>query len=155
MKALFLEAGIKGGRGGGAEIAWDLTDPLAQALVLRAYLATAGELHTDARSAPMTDFVVARGRGGLVQPHCVADPSVWQAVGISPDVVAEIADEQQRQAAIETGPDPEPMYWAAYTNTDRGLVVSLLRAGALVRTDVRSYFGLDMTCCIFGQKIRD
>jgi hypothetical protein len=155
VKALFLEAGIKGGRGGGAEIAWDLTDPLAQVLVLRAYLATVGELHTDARSAPMTDFVLARGRGGLVQPRHVADRSVWQAAGISPDVMTEIADEQQRQAAIETGPDPEPLYWAAYANTDRGLVVSLLRAGALIRTDVRSYFGLDMTCCIFGQKIRD
>lgn len=42
---------MSGGGGGGAEITYDLVDPLAQALVLRAYLATVGELRTDARGA--------------------------------------------------------------------------------------------------------
>jgi hypothetical protein len=155
VKALFLEAGIQRGRGGGAEIEWDLADPLAQVLVLRAYLATVGELHTDARSAPVTDFVLARGRGGLVQPLHVADSPLWHEGGISPGVVTEIAAEQRRQAAIGTGPDPEPLYWPAFANTDRGLVVSLLGDASLIGTDVRSYLGLDMTYCIFGQKIRD
>src|SRR5262245_7114198 len=54
VKALFVEAGIQRGRGAGTEIAFDLADPLAQALVLRAYLATVSELHTDARAAPVT-----------------------------------------------------------------------------------------------------
>ena len=155
VKALFLQAGFKGGRGGGAEIAWDLADPLAQVLVLRAYLATAGDLHADARSAPVTDFVLARGRGGLVQPHAVADSPLWHDGGISPGVVTEIAAEQHTQAAMGTGADPEPLYWAAYANTERGLVVSLLGDASLIGTDVPSYTGLDMTYCIFGQKIRD
>jgi len=155
VKALFLEAGIKGGRSGGAEIAWDLADPLAQVLVLRAYLATVGELHTDARLAPVTDFVLARGQGGLIQPHHVGDSPLWHQGGVSPGVVTEIAAEQHRQAAIGTGADPEPLYWACYANMDRGLVVSLLGDASLIGTDVRSYSGLDMTYCIFGQKIRD
>jgi hypothetical protein len=155
VKAVFVEAGVQGGRGRGAEIAYDVGDPLAQALVLRAYLAEVGELHDDARLAPMTDFVLARGRGGLVQPIHVADSPVWHEAGIAPDVVTEIAAEQHRQAAIGTGADPEPLYWAAYANTDRGLVVSLLGDASLIGTDVRSYSGLDMTYCIFGQKIRD
>src|SRR6266516_5264112 len=46
VKALFFEAGFKGGLGAGKEIAYDLVDPLAQVLILRAYLATVGELHT-------------------------------------------------------------------------------------------------------------
>lgn len=155
VTALFFEAGIRGGRGGGTEIAWDLADPLAQVLVLRAYLATVGELHTDARSAPVTDFVLARGRGGIVQPTQIADSHLWHERGISPGVVTEIAAEQRRQASIGTGADPEPLYWAAYANTDRELVVSLLGDASLIGTDVRSYSGLDMTYCIFGQKIRD
>jgi hypothetical protein len=155
VNAIFLEAGIELGRGGGAEIAWDLADPLAQVLVLRAYLATVGELHAAARSAPMTDFVLARGRGGLVPPVDVAESPLWHEAGISPGVVAEIAAEQRRQAAIGTSAHPEPLYWAAYANTDRGLVVSLLGDASLIGTDVRSYSGLDMTYCIFGQKIRD
>jgi hypothetical protein len=155
VSAIFLDAGIELGRGGRAEIAFDLADPLAQVLVLRAYLATVGELHTDARSAPVTDFVLARGRGGLVVPLDVANSPLWDEGGISPGVVTEIAAEQHRQAAIGTSADPEPLYWATYANTDRGLVVSLLGDASLVGTDVRSYSGLDMTYCIFGQKIRD
>lgn len=155
VKALFLEAGIKRGHGGNVDIAWDLADPLPQVLVLRAHLATVGELHTDARSAPVTDFVLARGRGGLVQPLHVVDSPLWHEHGIEPDVVTEIAAEQRRQAAIGTSADPEPLYWAAFANTDRGLVVSLLGDASLIGTDVRSYSGLDMTYCIFGQKLRD
>jgi len=161
VNAIFLEAGIELGRGGRAEIAWDLGDPLAKVLVLRAYLATVGELHTDARSAPMTDFVLARGRGGLVHPDDVASSPAWHEGGISPGVVAEIAAEQRRQAAIGTNryfrpsADTAPLYWAVYANTDRGLVASLLGDASLIGTDVRSYSGLDMTYCIFGQKIRD
>jgi hypothetical protein len=155
VKALFLEAGVKRGREGNVEIDWDLADPLAQVLVLRAYLATVGELHTDARSAPVTDFVLARGLGGLVQPQHVADSPLWHDGGVSPGVVTEIADEQRRQASIGTSADPEPLYWAAYANTDRGLAVSLLGDASLIGTDVRSYLGIDMTYCIFGQKIRD
>jgi len=153
--ALFLQAGIQRSRGGATEIAYDLADPLAQVLVLRAYLATVGELHTDARSAPVTDFVLARGRGGLIRPHEAADSLLWQEGGISPDVVTEIAAEQARQAAIGTGDHPEPLYWPTYTNTARGLVVSLLGRASLVGTDVRSWLGIEMTYCIFGQKIRD
>jgi hypothetical protein len=155
VKALFLEAGIKGGRGGGVEIEWDVADPLAQVLVLRAYLATVGELLTDARSAHATDFVLARGRGGLVQPLHVADSPLWHERGILPGVVTEIAAEQESQAAIGTSADPQPLYWAAFADTDRGLVVSLLGDASLIGTDVRSYLGLDMTYCIFGQKIRN
>ncbi|MGW1289202.1 hypothetical protein ACWD4N_37485 [Streptomyces sp. NPDC002586] len=155
VKALFFNAGIKGGHGGNMEIAWDLADSLAQVLVLRAHLATAGELHTDARSAPVTDFVLARGRGGLIQPLHVADSPLWAERGVSPGVVAEIAAEQRRQAAIGTTADPKPLYWGAFANTDRGLVVSLLGDASLIGTDVRSYLGLDMTYCIFGQKLRD
>lgn len=155
IKALFLEAGVKGGRGGGVEVEWNLADPLAQALVLRAYLATVGELHTDARSAPVTDFVLARGRGALIRPSDVADSALWDANEVSPDVVTEIAAEQRRQASLGTGADPEPLYWAAYASTDRGLVVSLLGEASLIGTDIRSYLGTPMTYCIFGQKIRD
>ena len=75
--------------------------------------------------------------------------------GISPDLRAEIIDERQRQAAIGTTACPEPLYWPAYVKSDQGLVVSLLGDASLIGTDVRSYMGLDMTYCIFGQKIRD
>lgn len=70
-------------------------------------------------------------------------------------MVSEIAAEQKRQAAIGTSADPAPLYRAADADTDRGLVVSLLGDASLIGTDVRSYSGLDMTYCIFGQKIRD
>ncbi|HEY3089760.1 MAG TPA: hypothetical protein VGJ59_17050 [Jatrophihabitantaceae bacterium] len=155
VKTVFLEAGVNVGRGTGAEIAYDLAKPLAQALVLRAYLATVGELQTDARSAPVTDFVLARGRGALIQPNDVADSPQWQEGGISPEVAAEIETEQRRQAKHGTGADPEPLYWATYANTDRGLVVSLLGDASLIGTDARSWSGVEMTYCIFGQKIRD
>jgi hypothetical protein len=155
VQALFLQAGIEGGRGGGAEISWNLDDALSQALILRAYLTTAGELHSDARSAPVTDFVLARGRGGLVQPHDLADSPLWHEGGVPDGVVTEIAIEQKRQAAIGTSADPAPLYWATYANSDRGLVVSLLGDASLIGTDARSYSGIDMTYCIFGQKIRD
>lgn len=155
VKALFFEAGFKGGIGGAKEIQWDLGDPLAQVLVLRAYLATTGDLETDARSAPVTDFVMARGQGGLVQPHLVAASPLWHQSRVSPEVVGEILAEQQRQAAIGTTADPKPLYWPAFANSDRGLVVSLLGEASLIDTDVRSYTGLDMTYCIFGQKLRD
>jgi hypothetical protein len=155
VSAVFLDAGIELGGGGQTEVAWDLADPLAQVLVLRAYLATAGELHTDPRSTPMTDFVLARGRGGLVPPHDVGSSPTWSASGVSAGAVAEIAAEQHRQAAMGTSADPAPLYWAAYANTDTALAVSLLGDMSLVGTDVRSYSGLDMTYCIFGQKIRD
>jgi hypothetical protein len=155
VTAVFAEAGVELGRGGGGEVAWDLGDPLAQALVLRAHLATVGELHTDARSAPATDFALARGHGGLVQPSDVAASPIWREHGILPGVVTEIAAEQRRQAAIGVGADPHPLYWAAFAGTDRGLVVSLLGDASLIGTDVRSWLGVNMTYCIFGQKIRD
>jgi hypothetical protein len=128
---------------------------LAQVLVLRACLATAGELRTDPRLAPATDFVLARGPGGLVQPNKIAESSIWASRGVPPEVVTEIADEQHRQAALGTGPDPEPLYWAAFAATDDGLAVSLLGDASLIGTDVRSWLGVEMTYCIFGQKIRD
>ena len=155
INAVIADAGVEIGRGGNREIAWDLGDPLAKALVLRACLATVGELHTDARTAPVTDFVLARGQGGLVYPNDVADSSRWTEAGITADMGDEIATEQGRQAAIGTSSDPQPLYWATYANTARGLVVSLLGDASLIGTDVRSYSGLDMTYCIFGQKIRD
>lgn len=75
VKALFFEAGFKGSLGGGKEVQWDLAGPLTQVLVLRAYLTTVGDLRTNARSAPMTDFVLARGQGGLVlQTHVIDSP---------------------------------------------------------------------------------
>jgi hypothetical protein len=176
VNAVFLDAGIEFGRGGGAEIAWDLADPLAQVLVLRAYLATVGELHTDAAEAHVTDFVLARGRGGLVQPvsGLTSDSPVWG--GLPPYVVAEIEDERERLKSIKVGLFNVPgeiLYWPTYAITESqyklarnafgGLtghpskwpVVSLLGAASLIGTDVRSYSGLDMTYCIFGQKVRD
>ena len=153
VQAVFVKAGVKRGHGGGAEITYDLADPLSQVLVLRAYLAAAGELHADARSAPATDFVLARGPGGLVQPHNVAESPTWGSRGVALEVVAEIADEQHRQAALGSGPDPAPLYWAAFAATDDGLVVSLLGDASLIGTDVRSWLGVEMTYCIFGQKI--
>jgi hypothetical protein len=142
VKALFFEAGIQGNRGNSAEIQWDVTDPLAQALIIRAYLATAGELHSDARSAPVTDFVLVRGPGGLVPPFADTRSALENKRGISPDVATEIAAEQESQAAIgTTGADPKHRYWPAYANTDGGLVVSLLGQKSLIETDVRSYMG--------------
>jgi hypothetical protein len=155
VQALFLKAGIQGGGGGDKEIVWDLDVLLARALVLRAYLSTVGELDTDARSAGVTDFVLARGPGRLLEPFDVAHNPLWNEYGISPDVVTEIADEQQRQASVGTGGGPKHEYWPAFANTDRGLVVSLLGHGSLIETDVRAYLGRDMTYCIFGQKISD
>jgi hypothetical protein len=156
VKALFVEAGIQGSHGDASEIQWDVTDPLAQALILRAYLATAGELHSDARSAPVTDFVLVRGPGGLVLPFDDTRSVLENEKGISPDVAAEIAAEQEWQATIGiTGTDPKHRYWPAYANTDGGLVVSLLGQNSLIQTEVRSYIGVDLTYCMFGQKIRD
>jgi hypothetical protein len=155
VQAIFVKAGVKRGRGSGEEVTYDLADPLAQVLVLRACLATAGELRTDVRSAPATDFVLARGAGGLVQPNKVAESPIWSSRGVPPEVVAEIADEQHRQAALGTGPDPEPLYWAALAASDYGLVVSLLGDASLIGTDVRSWSGVEMSYCIFGQKMRN
>lgn len=156
VKALFFEAGIQGDLGDASEIQWDVTDPLAQALILRAYLASAGELHSDARSAPVTDFVLVRGQGGLVSPYGDTRSVLEDEKGISPEVAAEIAAEQEWQASIgTTGTESKHRYWPAYARTDGGLVVSLLGQNSLIQTDVRSYMGVEMTYCIFGQKIRD
>lgn len=155
VKAVFAQAGIKRGGGKDGEIAWDLTNSIAQVLVLRAYLATAGDLDTDAHSAGVTDWVLARGQGGIIKPLDVADSPLWDKVGISPDVVTEIAVEQQRQAAMENSADSVPLHWATYANTDQGLVVSLLKDASVVKDDMQSYAGVPMTYCIFGQKIRD
>jgi hypothetical protein len=143
VKPLFFEAGFRGGLGRSVEVQWDLGDRLAQALILRAYLTTAGELDTHARSAPVTDFVLARGRGRIVQAEHVADSPLWQESGISPDVVTEIAAEQHRQAEYRTTADPQPLYWATYANTDGGLVVSLLGDASVNGSDVRNWGGLD------------
>jgi hypothetical protein len=156
VKALFVQAGIKGGLRGGGEITWDLETTIAQVLVLRAYLATVGDLDTDPRSAVVTDWVLARGRGGIVKPQDVANIPLWQKVGISSDVATEIATEQRRQVGFGTSADPVPSYWATYAHTDQGLVVSLLGDASLIGTDVRTFSGLDdLTYCIFGQKVRD
>jgi len=155
VDTLFVKAGFKGGLGGSKEIQWDLSDSLAQALVLRACLATVGDLATDARLAPVTDFVLARGPGGIVEPLEVADSSLWPKSAISPDSIAEIAAEQRRQAKIGTTADPEPSYWAAYADTDRGLAVSLLGDASVIRGDARTYRDVKMNYCIFGQKVRD
>jgi hypothetical protein len=139
--ALFLQAGIQRGRGGATEIAYDLADPLAQVLVLRAYLATVGELHTDARSAPVTDFVLARGRGGLIRPHDVADSPLWQEGGISPDVVTEIAAEQASRLEGQTGDDGRvhPNKGSASLGYVRTLVHSSARSGSCRRAGSRRY----------------
>jgi hypothetical protein len=156
VNALFAQAGFKGGLGGSNDIRWDLGEALPQVLVLRAYLTTMADLHSDARSAPVTDFVLARGQGGIVQPHDVADRSLWNRGRISPDVVAEIAKEQKRQATYEgQDDDHKHLLWAAYANTDQGLVVSLLGDASVIGADVRPYAWLDLTYCIFGQKVRD
>jgi hypothetical protein len=69
--------------------------------------------------------------------------------------VAEIAAEQHRQSVIATSEDPYPLYWVTYVRSESGLAVSLLGAASLFGSDVRSWMGVDMTYCIFGQKIRD
>lgn len=156
VNALFFQAGFKGGLEGSDDIRWDLGEALPQVLVLRASLARAGDLHSDARSAPETDFVLARGQGGIVQPPDVPNSSLWDQGRISPDVVAEIADEQERQATFEAhAQDHKHLLWATYANTDRGLVISLLGDASVIGADVRPWAGLDLTYCIFGQKVRD
>jgi hypothetical protein len=155
VRALFVEAGVQGAGVTGADVGYDLGDPLAQALVLRAYLANSGELRINTRAAPVTDFTLARGDGDLISPQDVLDNSSWKRHGVPAEVVAEIAAEQHRQSVIATSEDPYPLYWVTYVRSESGLAVSLLGAASLFGSDVRSWMGVDMTYCIFGQKIRD
>lgn len=70
-------------------------------------------------------------------------------------MVREIEAERERQTAIATEDDHNPNYWPAYAHTANGVAVSLLGVGSLFGTDVRSWLDVDMTYCIFGQKIKD
>jgi hypothetical protein len=73
VKALFFEAGLKGGLGGGKEIAWDFADPLAQVVVLRAYLATVGDLQRANSLTGMSGPFTARSGHAQIGQLCVAD----------------------------------------------------------------------------------
>ncbi|MBD3941435.1 hypothetical protein IF188_06955 [Microbacterium sp. NEAU-LLC] len=67
LKAVVAEATLESARGRHATINWNLSDSLAQALVLRAYLESAGELRTEPRAAMMMDFVLVGGPGEYLE----------------------------------------------------------------------------------------
>jgi hypothetical protein len=149
VKAVFAEAGLKREANPGVQVAWDMGDPLAQSLVLRAYLAANDELADDVRAAKVTQFVLARGPGRL-------SPASASLERILPKTVAsEIEAEAQKQMATAAATGDDPTYWPAYSRTANGLAVSLLGTRALFQTDVRSWLEVDMNLCIFGQKIKD
>src|SRR5829696_4285178 len=51
VDAVFVKAGFKGEASSGVDVAWDMGDPLAQSLVLRAYVAANDEPADDVRAA--------------------------------------------------------------------------------------------------------
>jgi hypothetical protein len=150
VKAIFVEAGLEGSAASGPDISWDMANPLAQALVLRVFLAVNGELANDVHGARSTAFVLARGPGLLSHPD-----SASLADGLPLDVAEDIKAEQERQMAIALDDHAAPRYWPSYARTESGLAVSLLGVGSMFGTDVRSWIDADMTYCMFGQKIKD
>jgi hypothetical protein len=149
VDAVFVKAGFKGEASSSVDVAWDMGDPLAQSLVLRAYVAANDELADDVRAAQVNQFVLAQGPGNLLPPSASLE-NVLPATAAS-EIEAE--GQKQRERATEAGDDPT--YWPAYSTTANGLAVSLLGIDSLKRRDVRSWLDVDMTLCIFGQKIKD
>jgi hypothetical protein len=116
VKAVFVKAGIQGEKGSNVEVAWDLADPFAQSLVLRAYLAASGELTDDIRAAQVTHFVLARGPGRLsaTSPASLSD-------GLPSSVVGEIESERGKLLDIAVEDDPVPRCWPVYAQTSKGV----------------------------------
>jgi hypothetical protein len=114
VSTIFLEAGIELGRGGRAEICVGPRRPTSKSVGPEGISRHSGRAPHRRALGAYDRFVLARGRGGLVYPNHVASSSAWHEGDISPGVVAEIAAEQQRQTAIGTSADPEPLYCALY-----------------------------------------
>ena len=155
LKAVVAEATLESARGRHATINWNLSDSLAQALVLRAYLESAGELRTEPRAAMMMDFVLVGGPGGLVHPDFVPDHANWPRNDLSVKAASEVADEVQKQVRLGTSPDHAPAYWVSFAHAAGGTVVSTLGTGSVIQTEVRQWAWSGGKYCIFGQKVRD
>ena len=156
VKAVFAEAGVDVSGESGQVVTYDVADPLAQVLILRANLDADKALHRDPVEASVTDFVLARGSGGLITPAELRAGTVGPgAEVIPPEAAEELLAEHRSQVAISTEEDTNPTYWGGYVATQHGLAVSLLGAASIVGTEVRTWKGREMTYCIFGTKVSD
>lgn len=151
-----IELGGERGGSSGTSVEYNLrNDILAQALVLRAYLANNKLLTGDSRRAQIFSYVLARGPGGVRYiDHTTGRPG--GIIGQLPaEVGSEVLAEYERRIRIERADDRNPAYWPAISSTPTGRVIAFLGENELNQSNAVNYFDLPVTCCIFGTKIRD
>jgi hypothetical protein len=155
VSAVFAKAGVHGDRKTSADVKINMEVPLARALVIRSYLSQAGGLATDVKSAKVMSYVIARGRGGVAYP---SQDGQWKA-SIAAWVPAEIADEVLAEHAQRLGirrtDDSHPEYWPSFALTPTRISVALLGGRELNHSNSVNWIGAEVTCCIFGIKVRD
>ena len=157
FQAVVASAGIQTASLGANEVRYDMADPQAQALVLRACLQELQVLDEDPREATVADFALARGHGGLIPGFEVdqLDSRGWAESGIPRDVGSEIVKAREEHVRWATASDPAPFYWVGYVRTAKGLIISLLGDGSIIGTEARQYAHADMSYCIFGHKVQN
>ena len=141
----------------GSAVRFDMSKPLAQALVLRAGLAADNRLATDVRAAPDMSLVLARGPGG-VGDHLQVNETALRLEPRPPptDVEQEILAEHARRAALFRPEDPSGVhYWPAVAQTRQGWVAAFLGGDQLKSTNFANWGDTPVTCAIFGRKLRD
>ena len=157
FQAVVVSAGIEGVGVDAAEVRYDMADPQAQALVLRACLQGLAVLDDDPRAATVADFAVARGPGGIIPGFEVdqLDSRGWADSDVSLEVRTEIVQAREEQVRWATASEPAPSYWVCYIHTPRGLVISLLSERSIIGTEVRQYSHAPMSYCVFGHKVQN
>jgi hypothetical protein len=155
LTALFAKASGQMETKGGTAVEYDLDQPLAQALVLRAYLAAIELLRTDVRSAPGMSYVLARGPGGIAYPDRDDKWAASIAAWVPADVRDEVLTEHERRLGIRRTDDSHPEYWPSFARTSSGIVVAFLGGREMNHSNATSWIGTGVTCCIFGAKVKD
>jgi hypothetical protein len=141
--------------GGETSVEYDLTDPLAKALLLRAFLADKGWLKTDLKAAEEMSFVLARGPGGVTYPNRDERYKLHIAAWVPADVADELLAEHARRLGIHRGDDSNPEYYPSFVQNSAGIAVALLGGNEMNHTDAVNWIDRRVTCCIFGTKLQD
>jgi hypothetical protein len=131
----FLRVG--GGVGAEAGVTWSLTDPIAQALVLRAALESADSL-VDVREAAPGRYVQCAGRGQLSRP-AMFDES--HRMALQPEVYEELEAERAKQEEVlKMIGQGEAKMWLMTVENDTSMAAAVLD-GRWLRPNLGSWLG--------------
>jgi hypothetical protein len=125
FKIVNFKLGAGGSIEGGATVNFDMKQPLAQALVLRAFLQSERLLWTnDVQKAPTQALVMVWGEGAISFParNVVAGIPAWVPSGVAEEVLSVY----EKRLGLRPDPtDPVVQYFLVFANTAaNGIVVS-------------------------------